>query len=206
MSVFDNNSEKYDGWYDRNKFAYLSELNALKKVIPGHSRGIEIGVGTGRFAAPLGIDIGLDPSARMIEIARNRGVSARRGVGEDLPFFGSIFDYVAIIITLCFVKDVPKVLKEAERVLKPNGKIILGLVDKKSFLGKLYRKKRSPFYKEAKFFGIEEATKLLSGAGFRKFSYYQTLFNLPSEIKSVQKTLKGFGRGGFVVIAAAKGR
>jgi len=70
-------TKKYDAWYDTNKFAYLSELEALRKVLPEVGRGLEIDVGTGRFAVPLGIDIGIDSSKRMIEIAKERGASVR---------------------------------------------------------------------------------------------------------------------------------
>ena len=48
--------------------------------------GLEVGVGTGRFAAPLGIHIGLEPSPAMAKLARARGVEVHSGVGENLPY------------------------------------------------------------------------------------------------------------------------
>jgi len=42
---------------------------------------------------------------------------------------------------------------------------------------------------------------LLEGVGFKNFSYYQTIFKLPEKINSIEKPKKGFGKGGFVVIA-----
>lgn len=203
-AIFDRYYKRYDAWYDKNRFAYLSELEALKKVVPRVGRGLEIGVGTGRFAAPLGITMGIDPSHNMIEIAVKRGVIARWGFGEDLPFWDETFDYVAIIITICFVKDPLKVLKEARRVLNEKGKVILGIIDKDSFLGKFYRRKKSTFYKRANFFSIREITALLEKAGFNKFSYYQTVFKLPESINMIEKPRKGFGKGGFVVISGKK--
>ena len=203
-AIFDRYYKRYDDWYDKNKFAYLSELEALKKVLPNAGRGLEIGVGTGRFAAPLGIAMGIDPSHNMIKIAAERGVIVRWGFGEDLPFWYETFDYVAIIITICFVKNPLKVLKEARRVLNEKGKIILGIIDKDSFLGKFYRRKKSAFYKRANFFSIREITDLLEKAGFDKFSYYQTVFKLPESINLTEKPRKGFGKGGFVVISGEK--
>jgi len=203
-NIFDKYYKKYDTWYDKNKFAYLSELAALKKVLPKRGKSLEIGVGTGRFAQALGITTGIDPSKNMIRIARKRGVDARLGFGERLPFKNSTFDYVAIIITICFVKDPQKILKESRRILKKNGKIIIGIIDKDSFLGKFYQKKKSVFYKQAKFFSIKGITDLLKNAGFSKLSYYQTLYELPGEIRSAQKPRKGFGQGGFVVISGDK--
>jgi len=204
MSVFDRYYKKYDAWYERNKFAYLSELEAIKKVLPKKGKGLEIGVGTGRFAKALGIKYGIDPSKKMLEIAKKRGIDVRLGYGENLPFKNSTFDYVVLIITLCFVKDPLKVLSEARRVLKKDGKIIVGIIDKESFLGKFYQKKKSVFYKQARFFGIKELTNLLERVGFNKFSYYQTIFKLPEKINSLEKPKKGFGKGGFVAISAVK--
>jgi ubiquinone/menaquinone biosynthesis C-methylase UbiE len=203
-SIFDKFYKRYDIWYQRNKFAYLSELEAIKEVLPKRGKGLEIGVGTGRFAAPLGIKYGIDPSKKMLEIAKERGIDVRLGYGEKLPFANGTFDYVAIIITLCFVKDPIKVLAEARRVLKKNGKVIIGIIDKDSFLGKFYQRKKSVFYKQARFFKVKELASLLKAKGFKKFSYYQTIFKLPEKINSVEKPKKGFGKGGFVVISAQK--
>lgn len=202
MSVFDKYYKKYDAWYEKNGFAYRSELVAVKKALPKSGKGLEIGVGTGRFACPLGIRCGVDASRPMLKIARSRGIKTYLAWGECLPFRKTVFDYVVIIITLCFLKNPRKVLREACRVLKKRGKIIVGLIDRESFLGRYYRDKKSSFYKEARFFSIKEATNLLKSTGFSDFRYYQTLYQLPARMRSVDKPEKGFGRGGFVVIRA----
>ena len=121
-----------------------------------------------------------------------------------MPFASDAFDYAALIITLCFVKDPGKVIEEAYRIIKKDGRIIIGIIDKESFLGKFYRSKNSPFYKPARFMGVKETTALLENAGFAGFSYYQTIFSLPGAMDSVEKPRKGFGRGGFVVISGNK--
>jgi len=203
-NIFNRYYKRYDAWYNKNRFVYLSELEALRKVLPEKGKGLEIGVGTARFAAPLGIGYGIDPSKKMLEIAERRGVKVHLGSGEKLYFKNSSFDYVTIIITLCFVKDPLKVLDEARRVLKKNGKIIIGIIDKESFLGKFYRRKKSVFYKQANFFGVPELVNLLKITGFNRFSYYQTIYKLPGKISLIQKAKKGFGKGGFVVISGEK--
>ena len=204
MDIFDRYYKKYDAWYEKNKFAYLSELDAVKKILPQKGKGLEIGVGTGRFAHALGIATGIDPSKNMIQIARKRGVNVRLSFGERLPFKNATFDYVAIIITICFVKDPLKVLQESRRVLKKNGKLIVGIIDKDSFLGKFYQRKKSLFYKQANFFSTKEVTDLLKVTGFNRFSFLQTIFQLPDKMKSIEKPQKGFGKGGFVVIDAQR--
>jgi len=204
--VFDKYYKKYDAWYEKNKFAYLSEIRALRKVVPKKGEGLEIGVGTGRFASRLGIKYGVDPSENMLKISKKRGIDVHHAQGERLPFDSLVFDYVAIIITLCFVKDPIKVLIEAKRVLKNRGKVIVGIIDKDSFLGRFYQRKKSLFYKQAHFFGVKEVTDLLKMSGFAGIAYYQTIYKFPDEMTSVEKPRKGFGRGGFVVISGIKRR
>ena len=206
MNIFDHYYKKYDAWYEKNKFTYLSELEAVKQVLPKNGKGLEIGVGTGRFAQALGTKFGIDPSIEMLKIAKKRGINVRLGDGGRLPFKNGTFDYVAIIITICFVKDPRKVIEESYRVLKKNGKIIIGIVDKNSFLGKFYQKKKSVFYGKAKFFGVDELTSLIKSTGFNRFYYCQTIFGLSDKVNSIEKPQNGFGKGSFVVISAKKNR
>ena len=203
-NIFDELYRKYDAWYDKNRFAYLSELEAVKKVLPEKGYGLEIGVGSGRFAAPLSIAVGIDPSKKMVELARGRGVDAALGVGEELSFKDSTFDYVVIIVTLCFVQDPEKVIAESMRVLKPDGKIIVGIIGKESFLGRFYQQKESIFYGYARFFDIEEVEQMLRAAGFNNFLYYQTIFDYPDKLRAIEKSQEGYGRGGFVAVSAIK--
>jgi len=68
-------------------------------------KGIEIGVGSGRFAVPLGIKTGVDPSPRMREIAQQKGVKVIDAVAEELPFENSQFELVLMVTTICFVDN-----------------------------------------------------------------------------------------------------
>jgi ubiquinone/menaquinone biosynthesis C-methylase UbiE len=207
MKIFDIYSKEYDQWYEENKFAYLSELEALKKVVPKKGKGLEIGVGTGRFAQPLGVAFGIDPSKKMLEIAKKRGIKTFVGEGENLPFDDNEFDYVLIVITICFVKNPEIVISEARRVLKNNGKLIIGIVDRNSHLGKFYQEKKRQghrFYKFANFFSAKEIIKLLEKYNFKEIVTYQTIFQPLENIKKVEKPKKGFGKGGFVVVCGKK--
>jgi len=135
---FERYAEKYDEWFDKNKFTYESELQAIKELLPRNQNGIEIGVGSGRFAAPLGIKLGLDPSVKMGEIAQKRGVEVVEGVAESLPFDDLQFDFVLMVTTVCFLDDIETAFKEASRVLKSGGYLIIGFIDAESLIGKLY--------------------------------------------------------------------
>src|SRR6202011_4339241 len=63
-----------------------SELRAVRGLLPKDGVGMEIGVGSGRFAAPLGIRYGVDPSVKMRTLAQARGIEAVEGVAEKLPY------------------------------------------------------------------------------------------------------------------------
>jgi hypothetical protein len=52
-TAFNQNTIEYDQWFEKHLSVYQSEILAIQQVIPENKTGIEIGVGTGRFAAPL---------------------------------------------------------------------------------------------------------------------------------------------------------
>lgn len=74
ISPFQKNVDQYERWFTKNRWVYEAELRAVKALLPEAGLGVEIGVGTGRFAAPLGIKIGVEPSIRMKKIAQDRGI------------------------------------------------------------------------------------------------------------------------------------
>lgn len=201
---FDRFAKEYDHWFDLHVELYQSELLALKMAIPIDKKGIEIGVGTGRFAEPFNIKFGVEPSENMAQIARKRGVEVYPGLAEKLPVENQSFDFVTMVTTDCFLENKLVAFSEVHRILKPNGIFILGLIDRMSELGKNYEQKKSTnkFYKAAHFNSTEELTELLSISGFDHFQYWQTI--LYPELKEVEQPQAYYGKGGFVVIKAIK--
>ena len=167
--------------------------------------GVEIGVGTGRFAQPLHIKFGIEPSENMAQLAEKRGIKVYRTLAEDLPIGNETFDFALMVTTVCFLSDIPKAFGEVHRILKPGGEIILGIIDKNSSLSRKYQKEKSKnkFYQGALFHSTEEITQLLMQAGFHSFNYCQTLA-IPGADNKVEPPQPGFGEGSFVVIKAMK--
>jgi ubiquinone/menaquinone biosynthesis C-methylase UbiE len=207
LRAFEQYTERYEKWFDKNKFAYLSELEGVKSLL-SKGRGIEIGVGTGRFAKPLSIEFGVDPSLSMLKRAHLRKIKVFGGVAEDLPVEGGSFDFSLITTTLCFLNDLEKTFKEVKRILKKKGFVILGFIDRESFLGEMYveNKKKNPFYKNAKFYSVTEVIKKLKKVGFSNPQIIQTLFTFPEKLKKIDDIKKGYGEGGFVIIRMRKNR
>lgn len=203
---FDRHAEQYEEWFSRNPYVYRSELKAVAHFIPPDGEGLEIGVGSGKFAEPLGVRYGVEPSGRMRKLAESRGIRVLDGVAENLPFPDERFDYALMVTTICFVDDPAGSIREAARVLKDDGVFVIGLVDKDSPLGRLYqqRKEQNLFYRDATFYSATEVIELLEQNGFERPRTIQTVFGRLETIRSVQDFESGYGKGGFVVVRARK--
>ena len=199
--------QDYDQWFERHRAAYLSELLAVRALLPWQGRGLEIGVGTGRFGGPLGVKIGIDPVAEMLPYARARGVTVVQAIAEALPFPDGVFDSVLIVTTMCFVDDRSATLRQAARVLRPGGALVIGLIDRESPLGQDYlvHQTESIFYREATFLSASEVEALLTDSGFGELNWIQTLHTPLSRTKEIESATAGTGRGAFLVVRATRG-
>jgi ubiquinone/menaquinone biosynthesis C-methylase UbiE len=208
IQVFENFHKRYDKWFTRHQRVYRSEIEAVSRLIPKGGLGLEVGVGTGRFATPFAVAVGLDPSRAMASIAKKKGIEVVCGVGENLPFAAETFDFVLLVTTICFVEDPLTTLREARRVLKDHGFVIVGLVDKNSTLGRFYegRKEASVFYRAATFYSVDQVRDWLTELSFAHLSAYQTVFQPLDKIQRMEPIREGYGQGGFVALRAAKAR
>lgn len=202
IEPFEQNVERYEAWFDHYRLAYESELMTIRELLPERGEGLEVGVGTGRFAVPLGVRVGVEPSRTMGQLAIEKGVEVRFGVAENLPCEDGSFDYLLLVVTVCFLDDVYLSLREAYRVLRPGGYILIGFIDRLSSLGRTYEelKEHNVFYREATFFSTDEVVFFLSQTGFGEFSFRQTIFHPPAEMQETEPTKPGYGEGSFVVV------
>lgn len=210
-NIFDILTDKYDAWYDseEGRPLYESELECLTPLVKCSPKPIlEIGVGTGRFAMHFPHVTGIDPSLNALKTAEKRGVKTVHGCGEDLPFKSESFGCILVVVTLCFVERPVAVLREANRVLRKNGSIILGLVPKDSRWGAFYEeKKRSghPFYSSARFYTFKDLEVMLQTAGLRTVRIRSTLLQMPGGPVRVEEPVEGRVIGaGFLCIEAKK--
>lgn len=206
ISPFEKYAEKYDEWFIENRWVYEAELRAVKAMLPAGGHGVEIGVGTGRFAESLGIKTGVEPSKRMKKIAQRRGIKVLDGVAEKLPFDDGQFDFVLMVTTVCFVDDINMALLEAHRVLCPGGVLVVGFVDRNSMVGQTYldRKNESVFYKDATFFSVNELVEIMELTGFIDLTFNQTIFKGLTETMRDEPVKPGHGEGSFLVVRGTK--
>jgi SAM-dependent methyltransferase len=209
-SPFETLASKYDAWFENEgKLIFAIEVEAFQEILPSLPKPwLEIGVGSGRFAQALGIETGIDPSSKLLTMAKKRGINVALAKGEECFFDEESFGTVFLIVTLCFVDSPLAVLQQAYRILKPEGKLILGLVLHGNPWSQLYTSKKKeghPFYKHSNFYSYDEVYELLQYAGFTVEKVISTLFQKPDKVTEIELPKKGFSPdAGFTIIMAAK--
>jgi len=209
-SPFDPLAEQYDSWYDgKGRVAFETELAALRPLLPGLPKPwLEVGVGTGRFAQALGIPLGIDPSPALLAKARQRGIEALYGEGEELVFRAGSMGTVFLLTTWEFLFDPLKVLRECRRVLKPDGRLLNAYLDRDGKWGRSYVEKGRaghPLFSHARFDSYEDVKRMTEQAGFDVLETVSALFQGPGETTAREEPRPGFVRGAsFVVLVAGR--
>ena len=104
------------------------------RIVPAATgRVLEIGIGSGLnlplYSPSVQHVIGLDPSPRLLEMARgaqrrNLAVDFIEGSAEVIPLEKASIDTVVTTWTLCSIPDADRALREMHRVLKPAGRLL----------------------------------------------------------------------------------
>ncbi len=202
MNLFDLYYEDYEKWFEKHQEIYEEELKTIKSLLP-EGRGMEVGVGSGRFAAPLGIKSGIEPSRKMAEIARKRGIKVVETTAEEMDF-NSEFDFILMVTTICFVKDPLKTIQNCYKALKKGGYLLVAFVDLNSPLGRMYEKNkhRSKFYAPATFFTKEDIINLMKKTGFRNFECKENLYG--DSLENLKFEINDCNGGAFKVVRGRK--
>ncbi|WP_292366190.1 MULTISPECIES: class I SAM-dependent methyltransferase [unclassified Methanoculleus] len=187
--VFEQFAGDYDRWFEEYHAEYHTELARIRRFLPcPDSRAVEVGVGSGRFAAPLGIPLGLEPSCALGRMARRRGIEVIRGRAESIPLRDGSCSSVLMVTVICFLDDPVSAFCEIHRILVPGGSFVLGFIEREGEIAQKYLHERGKhrFLSRARFYSSCEVREFLRHTGFR--------------------VTEADSRAGFSVIAARKGR
>ena len=207
---FNANAKEYDSWYDTSPL-FAIELAAIRATTIRFVRpGLEVGVGTGRFARALGVKFGLDPALSPLQLAHHRSIIPINGIGEQLPVRTQSIGTVYLFFTLCFLADPAAVFTECFRVLKPEGLMVIGFIPRLSPWGKHLSSKgreNHPYYRFARFQTVAETGALLAGSGFTILEAWSTLFQPPAPHLAFEHPKPGASEnaGCCVLLAGKKG-
>jgi len=179
---FKDLAASYDAWYQTplGAVAHALERNAvlaLADAKPGE-RAVDIGCGTGIYALELARQglrvIGVDPSIEMIAIAREKLREAGLvgfwvcGSAEALPFRSASADLALAVTSLCFVPHPDQAVAEMRRVIAPDGRVVLGELNRWSSWALVRRLKglvTDTIYNRAHFWSRTGLTRLLRRNG-----------------------------------------
>jgi ubiquinone/menaquinone biosynthesis C-methylase UbiE len=127
--------------WDRIRRLYVGEAAVERALLEAAGEGeigdlVDLGTGTGRllevFAPRVRHGIGIDESHEMLNVARAkldaRGITncqVRRGNLYNVPLPSACADLVTVHQVLHFLDDPAVALKEAARLLRPDGRLLL---------------------------------------------------------------------------------
>jgi len=218
---FNRGAVDFESWFKNNKNLFYSELNALKEMISDPKNCVSIGIGNGLFAEELGIKKGVEPSIGMAELARAKGINVKIGRAEDIPLEDVSCSQVLLGTILAYVEDKEKAVKEAYRILKKDGEVIISILPAEGAFAMLYRltnqegfydKNLAPrypypmeFIKDTEWISSGELLSLMKKAGFKNIKAVQTLLNNPKySDQEIEKAVKGYKMGSYVVFKGVK--
>ncbi|HPA71505.1 MAG TPA: class I SAM-dependent methyltransferase [Spirochaetota bacterium] len=175
---FDSIARHYDAWYDDPVGGTYDRLEkrAVECLLPPAGDGaslLEVGSGTGHWSAwfaDKGYRItGIDVSEEMTRVAAGKNIPGARFIRGDFldTEIKGTFDVVAAITSLEFIPDPVKALARMRGALKPGGHIIIGALNRRSWLG-LARKLRGakdPVFNQARFFTTGEIRAMMAPYG-----------------------------------------
>ena len=224
----DNNLYNAEGdiWWKPDTVLYLLKTsinpwrvgfssNVIKKMgfdTKGKS-ALEVGSGGGILTEEICkmgfITTGIDPSDQSIRTATNHAkanglnIKYDKGTGENLPYPDNSFDCVFCCDVLEHVQDLPKVISEISRVLKPKGVFFYDTLNR-TFISKLVAIKIWQEWKRWAFFPPnlhvwemfikpEEIKELLLQNGFewKEHTGSQPNVSIPKMLSYLRKRTKG---------------
>lgn len=175
MFDFNRAAPFYDEFY---RTAYgqkvdLFEKKAVRKLLgrmDQTGKTLEIGAGTGHWTKFLGergfFVEGIDIAGKMLEKACEKKIPNcrfQKASATDLPFDDQSFNNVFSFATLEFVENRDQAFLEINRVLRPGGHLLVGVLNNRGSIGKV--KEKDEVFRDAHFFTSEELENALAAFG-----------------------------------------
>lgn len=198
---------KYTDEFIYGRYQMFEEIDNILSHLPKGARVLDLGCGTGHFSTyikTLGYDVaGLDPSAKMLEYARQNfpEISFVEGYSNALPFEDNTFDLIISIEVLRYLdrKIVIESYEEIYRTLKPGGKTFITHVNTFATEGyyvfyhakKLLHKIKGTEYHNAYFTSADKEQRLLKRIGFKNISCIGRMF---ASVRTAYKLGKTVGK------------
>ena len=153
MPVFDKEARQYDDFFQTPLGQFVDEVEKRGLfedfAVQEDMRILEIGAGTGTLTLELaqrGARVtAVDISPEMLKVAQQKAARTGRDItfevmdAHALDFSDATFDVVISMATLEFFSSPQKAYEEMKRVVKQDGRVIIGTINKDSDWGALYQ-------------------------------------------------------------------
>ncbi len=129
--IYDKFAKNYDKAFAPFERKFLSSWRKeTLSYLPENSHILEIGAGTGanfRFYPSCQKAVAGEISYKMLEIAKEKTdfIELVQADAETLPFAANSFDAAFATLVFCSIPNPADAFRELQRIIKPNGKIIL---------------------------------------------------------------------------------
>lgn len=206
----------YDAWFETPLGCLCGDLEKvailrLANVKRGESV-LDLGCGTGIYSLELARRgakvVGIDSSTEMLATAEAKAHREKLPVkfhwarADSLPFTPASFDLVISVTALCFADRPDSILREANRLLKSSGRIVIGELNRLSYWSLLRRFKglfRESSYRQARFLSLADLRRLLWREGFLVKKSGTLIYFPPTNWRPVLKQYRLFERAGGVL-------
>lgn len=178
VKQYKNLARFYDSRFREYIKVTTNKLAALANIAPGGSV-LDLGCGTGELLLKLGQAYpnvghlaGIDASEDMLKLAKAKltafkTVNLQLGTLEKLPYHDEHFDLIVSSGVIHYVQDIDSMAKEAFRVLKPQGRILLIDMASESLFTKI-----SSFFRRVvdpgtvRYYSMNSGSEILHSQGF----------------------------------------
>lgn len=187
-------------------------------------RVLDVGSGDGVLTTALAtlgaFAVGLDVDRPALRVAAARRIeppsSARYVEGriERLPFRDATFDVVVAVTVLCLVADRPAAIREAARVLRPGGRLVVGELGRWNLWAAKRRVKAwlgSRLWRSVHFSSASDLVRVVQDAelavdGVRGSVYYPPVAILAGPLARLDNWIGSLTTAGaaFIVVTATK--
>ena len=173
-TYYDDHAKKFDRSFDGFLSGFFKRYILKNLDLPTNAKVLDVGSATGRLLTMLASKqpfegVGLDISSQMTELAQKQHpeFSFVTGSAMQLPFEDQSFDVLICSASFHHFPSPETFLKEAKRVLKPGGKLVIAEIQIPIFHG-LYNGYIRRFSTEGdvKVYTFDELMTLLEAAGF----------------------------------------
>lgn len=171
---YQKKADHYDDTFDGRYTLRFKELLLQNVQIPEGGKVLDVACGNGRLLEMLSgkhqfFGYGVDISGKMVENAErlNPSMLFRQAGCDALPFQDALFDVVTVCAAFHHFPDVRAFAKEANRVLKENGKLYIAEV----YYSKILRMAFNPLIRfspagDVRFYGPDEIRRVFVNTGF----------------------------------------